>query len=248
MGVSQRTSASIGVGMLLAAVLAWAMVPRVGVVEPAPDLQALIPKQFGDWQLVDTGLLQMDLSPRTQEGEEPSMTQPYDQTLMRTYRNSKGESVMLAVAYGRQQRQEIKIHRPELCYLGQGFKVLSRRETHLPYGDGAIPAVRLATSNGRRLEPVTYWMRMGNHVVTDAWQSRLHILKEGLLRRIPDGVLVRVSTAAPISTEALQSEYRLQQEFLLAFLAGVDSAADFFTGKLESSAPVKQTFPLLQRS
>ncbi len=38
---------------------------------------------------------------------------------LRSYVNANGDVVMLALAYGRHQRQEIKIHRPELCYTSQ---------------------------------------------------------------------------------------------------------------------------------
>lgn len=247
MDVSQRVSLWVGAGMLLAAVMAAAMVPNNSAPTPMPDLEALIPKQFGDWQAIETGLLQIAVEPRREDGES-ILNQPYDQTVMRTYRNSKNEQVMLAIAYGREQRQEVKIHRPELCYASQGFKVLSRKETLLPYGDGAIPAVRLITSNGRRLEPVTYWVRMGDSFVTDAWQSRLHILKEGLLGRIPDGILVRVSNAAPMTVQTLHTDFHLQQEFLADFLDSVDASSGLFTGTLESLVPGAARFPLLQRS
>jgi len=42
---------------------------------------------------------------------------------MRAYQNSQGQIVYLALAWGEQQRQEVKIHRPDLCYVAQGFKV-----------------------------------------------------------------------------------------------------------------------------
>jgi len=244
--VSRRVSVWIGAGMVLAAMLAWAMVPRARMTQPVPDLESVIPKQFADWRVVDAGLLQMDLMPRLEDGDEPRLDQPYDQTLMRTYRNSRGDTVMLAVAYGREQRQELKIHRPELCYISQGFKVLSRRRVQLSFADGAIPAVRLITSNGRRLEPVTYWMRLGNSFATDAWQSRLRILKEGLLRRVPDGVLVRVSTAAPLMAESVSEDFRLQEAFLRDFRASVEANSDLFTGTLESLLPESRSFPLLK--
>lgn len=232
--------------MALTAMLAWTMVPRVSVTQPVPDLETIIPKQFADWRFVEAGLLQMDLTPRLADGDEPRLDQPYDQTLMRTYRNGRGDTVMLAVAYGREQRQELKIHRPELCYSSQGFKVLSRRPVQLSFADGTIPAVRLITSNGRRLEPVTYWMRLGNSFATDAWQSRLRILKEGLLRRVPDGVLVRVSTAAPLMAESVNEDFQLQQAFLRDFRASVEANADLFAGTLESLAPESTSFPLLE--
>ena len=64
------------------------------------------------------------IDPRSQRPGETDPEAPYDDVLMRSYTNAHGEVVMLALAYGRHQRQEIKIHRPELCYTSQGYAVL----------------------------------------------------------------------------------------------------------------------------
>jgi EpsI family protein len=182
------------------------------VPEGAVNLEQMVPHDFKGWREVRTGIIQMDLSPR--DGEERTMDQPYDQTLMRAYVRDDGAMVMLALAYGRSQRQEVKIHRPEGCYVAQGFAVKSKKADALEIAAGTQVSVnRLLTENGRRLEPVTYWIRIGDKLTSNAWESRTVVFLEGLRGRIPDGMLVRVST--PLSPGAdVSAAYAVQDAFL----------------------------------
>ncbi len=66
------------------------------------------------------------IDPGKGTADEPNMDRPYDDVLMRAYGNSQGDIVLLAVAYGRNQRQEVKIHRPDVCYTAQGFQLVER--------------------------------------------------------------------------------------------------------------------------
>jgi EpsI family protein len=214
----------IGVAMIVASGLAIALTPsRHLVPEGAVDLQAMIPHDFGTWRELKTGIIQMDLSPR--EGEERTMQQPYDQTLMRTYVRNDGAVVMLALAYGRTQRQEVKIHRPELCYVSQGFMVKRKSSEMVEISQGAsVPVHRLLTGSQARLEPVTYWIRIGDRLVSSAWESRAAIFLEGLQGKIPDGILVRVST--PVSAGAdVPATYAVQDAFLKDLLNVLSGSA-----------------------
>jgi EpsI family protein len=204
--------------MLSAALQAVALAPtRYAVQKSEIDLEALIPRKFGDWREVESALIPMDLTPR--DGEAATMDQPYDQTLQRTYVRSDGQRVMLALAYGRVQRQEVKIHRPELCYVAQGFEVGRKETVALSFGeDLAIDAVRLIARRPHRLEPVTYWVRIGSTIPQNAWQSRWEILRSGLQGYIPDGMLVRVSQALE-EHAATDGSYEVQSHFLADLLA-----------------------------
>lgn len=101
------------------------------------DLNALVPKEFGEWREVRSAFVQVDLTPR-RDGEEAERTtdSPYDQTVIRTYVRRAGATVMLALAYGSKQRQDVKIHRPELCYVAQGFQVGRKEHAPLALSDG----------------------------------------------------------------------------------------------------------------
>jgi EpsI family protein len=211
----------VGIAMVVASGLAIALTPtRHAVPEGAVDLERMIPKQFGPWKQVETGIIQMDLAPR--DGEETTTDRPYDQALMRTYVRDDGAVVMLALAYGRTQRQEVKVHRPELCYVAQGFEVRSRTPIQLRLDDQMqVSAYHLVTGNDKRAEPVTYWIRIGDKMPSNAWESRAEIFREGLLGRIPDGLLVRVSSATRPS-DPIDAAYQQQSEFLSDLWRSVD--------------------------
>ena len=131
---------------------------------------------------------------------------------------------MLALAWGSKQRQEIKVHRPDLCYAGQGFQVIEQENTPLKLSpDTNLVATRMLTKGASRLESVTYWIRIGNRITLNSWQSRLEILKEGLHGRVPDGILVRVSQALP-PTASLERSYQTERNFLEELYAATDVA------------------------
>src|SRR6185295_754125 len=97
----------------------------------------------------------------------------YDDLLMHTYRRADGQQVMMTIAYGRNQTQELKLHRPELCYYAQGFEVhtLGRRTVQLTPAR-TVSSLALLTRNRTRIEVVTYWIRIDERITENAWQTR----------------------------------------------------------------------------
>jgi EpsI family protein len=210
------------VAMLGAIGLGHLMTPTTSMSPPgAVDLEAMVPKQFGSWTFVPSAVTQVDLSVK-RDGDEGSNTRVYDQVLMRTYRNPQGQSVMLALAWGRQQRQEVKIHRPELCYIAQGFRIESSRPLE-GLGDGSVRGTTLLTASTRRFEPVIYWVRIGDTLSSSAWQTRLYILREGIAGRIPDGILVRTSQVMRNGSQ-VEASLEVQRQFLADLVAAVPPA------------------------
>lgn len=190
----------------------WAT-PRLLGVEDAPRLEDTVPRQFGDWKELPNPYAQVSLS----TGLDPSMDQPYDQTVMRTYVNSQGRRVMLALAWGKRQRQEVKIHRPDLCYVAQGYEISSLTPhtfASLPTGKTVQGKHMVATST-KGGEAVAYWIRIGGIYSESALETRSHILREGFAGRIPDGILVRASHVIRSPDEA-QALFPVLEQFLAA--------------------------------
>lgn len=214
-----------GLAMLAAATAAVMLVPEdFDVAGGAVDLDALVPAELGAWREVRAAVPQVDLTPRRQgEARERTTDDPYDQTVMRTYARADGAGIMLALAYGTRQRQEVKIHRPELCYVAQGFAVVPGGAVPIVFEDGrAVTATRLVARSDRRVEPVTYWIRIGREITTSALDSRLAILREGLKGRIPDGVLVRVSSAYALADAGTGRAYEAHDDFLRALVGAIE--------------------------
>ncbi|WP_428419880.1 exosortase B [Methylibium sp.] len=205
-----RHAAALLVLSLLAATGAWQLAPRLPAAAALPDLAAAIPTRFGDWTLVPTPYPQVNLAVAT-PGDN-STDRPYDQTVMRTYANAAGQQVMLAVAYGRNQRQEVKIHRPELCYAAQGYAVTAQRPASFSaIGGSSTPVTgrQLYAESARAHEAVAYWIRIGNLYSDSAWATRWHIVAEGLKGRVTDGVLVRASMLVRSGEEAESAQAQL---------------------------------------
>lgn len=183
--------------LLATSVIAYLLTPTEILNPPlSQPLAELTPRAFGDWKELPTNNVQVDLVPR--KDGQPNKFGPYDDSLLRTYQNSKGQVVMLALAYGRTQRQEVKIHRPELCYVAQGFLAKQLKETNFGnfnnLSSTSVIGKNMIAEGPDRTEAVSYWIRIGDEYSKNAWQTRLHILKLGLSGNVPDGILVRVST------------------------------------------------------
>lgn len=175
-------------------------------------LEQIIPKQFGAWREIDTGVKPI-INPRL----ESIIQKIYSQTLSRTYTNDKGGLVMLVIAYGEDQSDSTGLHYPEVCYPSQGFQVKPFGQGLVSTKFGDVRVKRLIANRGDRIEPITYWTTIGNKVVVGNKETKFEKLKYGIHGVVPDGVLFRVSSVGLDSN----TEFRLQQEFLMDIISNV---------------------------
>src|SRR2546421_2910509 len=128
------------VAILSAAAMAEAIRPRelLASSQVAPDLEKIIPRDFGQWHLVPNVGLVTPSEPGAYLERELS-TRIYSQEVARGYADSAGQLIMLLVAYGPVQNYRLKSHLPEVCYGAAGFRVSAKTVTHLNYQDGAAP-------------------------------------------------------------------------------------------------------------
>jgi EpsI family protein len=208
---------AIGAAILIlaAAGLAQIMIPRELMARGQDKfaLEDVVPRQFGAWKEVPGGRLVVPPDPNA------LANQIYSQELGRAYVDREGHVVMLMLAYGPSQSDRLQLHRPEICYVSDGFQVSPTFETKLSFGGSAntLRIKRLIAQRGPRFEPVTYWMRVGDEVATGVLDRQLIKLKYGLRGIIPDGTLVRVSTVGLPEAQA----YSLQERFIRDLLTAV---------------------------
>ena len=128
------------VAILSAAAMAEAIRPRelLASSQVAPDLEKIIPRDFGQWHLVPNVGLVTPSEPGAYLERELS-TRIYSQEVARGYADSAGNLIMFLVAYGPVQNYRLKSHLPEVCYGAAGFRVSAKTVTHLSYRDGAAP-------------------------------------------------------------------------------------------------------------
>jgi len=227
-----RTGPAFAVAfVLIAALMSWlgfALQPKLqGVSFTQADFDRMFPSEFGDWKEVKT------ITPLVSAANPGELTfnQPYDAQIMRTYRNSQNQVIMLAVAYGQNQRQDIKVHRPEVCYSAQGWEVADVAAHDFPLkSTGGVPitGMKMTALDKRhgRTEAVSYWVRIGDTFSQSGMTQRLHILSQGLKGKRSDGVLVRFSQHVR-SGMTMDESYRLQAQFAQDFLAGLTPEARF---------------------
>lgn len=220
----------VAAAMFAGAGLAVAVKPTDRMAEHRPpiNLETAIPRSFADWR-IDTSLAPVTVSPDVQA----ELDKIYSQTVTRTYINSRGERIMLAVAYGGDQSRTTQVHKPEVCYPMQGFQISPLATGTLDTPAGPIPIMRLVATQGQRVEPITYWIAVGDTVVRGTLEQNLARLKYGLTGTVPDGILVRVSN---ISRDA-DKAYALQQRFISQMLSAMPKMeAARLIGKYSESA------------
>lgn len=155
-----------------------------------PNYTALMPEAFGEWKL----LPQIRLVVPTDD--DALANRIYSQMIGRAYADKAGNTVMLLLAYGPNQVDRLQLHRPEICYVAEGFRVSGLRPTTLEVEPGRAPleVSKMVARREGRTERITYWMRIGDHVVSTLFRRQLTTTAYGLRGVIADGVLVRVST------------------------------------------------------
>lgn len=185
--------------------------PQITSKSQIPDLESLVPKQFGRWVL-DTTVVPLAVSPEVAQ----TLGTIYDATLSRTYVEPTGQRVMLSIAYGANQSRALQLHKPEVCYSAQGFRVSEQRQGQWQFDGITVPTMHLVGKLGQRVEPVTYWMRIGDDIARGWYEQNVIRLKYGTRGQIPDGVLFRLSTISPDANAAYDIQRQFAQEMLAA--------------------------------
>ena len=211
--MNRRLLASVALGLAMAgtSALTVALTPtrKVAATRDSFSLEQIVPKRFGNWR-IDESIVPLTPDP----GQTAQIAALYDQTLGRTYVNDAGQRVMLSIAYGGDQSKQLQLHLPEVCYVAQGFAMVREDQGQLATGFGTVPVKRLVARQNARNEPITYWVTIGDKAVMSGLDQKLQRLVYGLTGKIPDGMLVRVSTMGADDAAA----YRVQERFVRQML------------------------------
>lgn len=213
-----RTAVALAALMCSASVIATFGQPAATAERRAAGilLETAVPRQFSDWQIDPSQATQV-VNPQTQQ----LLDKLYGQVLARTYVNRSGYRIMLSLAYGSDQRGALQAHKPEACYVAQGFSLLRNDTSDINTSYGHIPGRRMSTQLGSRLEPVTYWFTLGDQTVRSRFERRMAEVRVGLTGQIPDGLLFRVSSIDIDPARAYAEHDRFVND-LLAALAPTD--------------------------
>ncbi len=217
---------------VLALVMCAAPIAAGSMRPPPPPpvanfLEAMVPTTFGEWREVqEVGQINPEI--------EDMLRKIYAEVLSRTYVNKTGYKVMLSIARSANQIGIQQAHRPEVCYPAQGFKLRGEMEVggKLTTYYGSIPVNRLTASSGSRVEPVTYWLTMGDQVVDSQWDKRIVQIRAILTRENPGGLLFRVSSIDGDPKGA----FAMQQKFVADMMESVSAEGRSRLAGLRESA------------
>jgi EpsI family protein len=202
------------VAMIAAAALAYVMTPHrlMARTHEGFNIDAHVPRSFGGWAELP-GLQAIKPPPDGLEAEI------YNQEVARAYVDKDGHAVMLMIAYGESQSDRLQMHHPEVCYSAQGFRVTKPVTTKFDWSPDSkpIPLTSLIATREGRIEPISYWMRIGYDVTNSNWARNALKLQYGLRGWIPDGALFRVSTLGVPEDQSL----RVQEKFIRDLLNAV---------------------------
>ncbi len=206
----------LGFLMIFSAALTLALTPTEKLADQKEKiiLEAMIPTQFEDWK-IDESILPVQVDLETQA----KLDQIYNQTLARTYVNSRNERVMLSIAYGGDQSDSLSVHKPEVCYYVQGFEITKSFTEELNTQYGKFPVKHLLAIKGNRIEPITYWITVGDRAVSPGIEQKIQQIRYGLTGKIPDGMLVRISSI----DNNHQKGYDLQKLFIENLFTAINS-------------------------
>ena len=203
-----RIKALVALALMVAALAvahAWRPTAKLADSRPKVVLDAMFPKAFGSW-VEDTRMPVQLVSPDAQA----VIDKIYNQTLSRTYVNPQGERIMLSVAYGGDQSDATRAHRPEVCYPAQGFQILASQDSGINLGTRTLRVRQLQSRLGGRVEPISYWITVGDQITLSGTEQKLAQLSYSIRGVVPDGMLVRVSSIDPNTAKA----YALHQSFV----------------------------------
>jgi len=196
--------------MVLTALSAAQLSPVAVTPAAAPDLEAMLPDEFGGWRRTPLGAAVLPAESELGPGEAVAY---------RAYQDDLGRIITLVAAYGPPLGDSVRLHRPESCYVAQGFAIVDRTVGAIETSGGKTPVVRLAAQSPSRKEAVTYWLRSGPGFVTSAPESQLIVLRSGFGKPL-DGALIRVSTI--YGGDPL---FDAHERFLREFAAALDDDA-----------------------
>lgn len=217
--MSGITTKNLLIGLVLLAVAITAVMIKPGKVvagqDPEINLETMVPKQLEGWHLDET-TVPLQVSP----DQEAALKKIYSQILTRTYVSSHGQRIMLSVVYGDGIDRQLDVHRPEYCYAAQGFQVSQYTDQLIQTLFGSLSVRRLVASKDQRIEPISYWIKVGDKALSSTFERKLQKIKQGLTGQASSGMLVRVSSIGNDNELA----YKEQEGFINAMLQAMPDA------------------------
>jgi len=216
--VNSRRAVLIGTACVLSSGAALALKPRrkISLLPAGTKLSDILPRKFGEWDSRDVSDLYAPETP------DSLVARLYGETVARLFTDRQsGATILMFMAHGDSQSNELQLHRPEVCFPAFGFSLTSSAPVELQIRKGVtLPARRLLAQSSVQRQAVLYWTRLGEYFPVSVTEQRLNRLTAAMHRYIPDGLLARFSMVEPDAGSAFAEISR----FVPALLAEIPKA------------------------
>jgi EpsI family protein len=186
----RRRDILISAACAAAAGLAYELKPHKHVsLQGSAKLEQIVPSRFGDWVSKDVSDL---VAPTTPDSFAARL---YNETVGRVYSHpSSPLQVMMLLAHGSTQSNNLQLHRPEVCYPAFGFAITHAESIRVSLAAGIdVPSRRLIALAPERREHIVYWSRLGEYLPVTGAEQRLDRLTTSMHGIVADGLLARFS-------------------------------------------------------
>src|SRR6185312_13118870 len=165
-----RRDLLIGVACCLRSGAAYALKPRRQTTLMGGDkkLNDILPRTLENWTSRDVSDL---VAPETPDSLAARL---YGETVGRIYRQqSTGDEVIMLMAHGDVENNELQLHRPEVCYPAFGFAITESAPLTLALSSSVtVPCRSLVAKSSDRQETILYWTRLGETFPTTVAEQR----------------------------------------------------------------------------
>lgn len=194
-----RRGAILGAAFVACAGLTAFRQPLEGVSPISTKAFAVsIPTKVGGWTAEKSSEVVL-------AAPDESSDKLYQNLETRIYSGAELPAIMFLCAYSNVQKNDVQVHRPEVCYPASGYPITKNVAEKITVGKQNINARFLIADRGGLQEMILYWTRVGESFPVD-WQSqRIEMAKANLSGTIPDGTLFRVSMISDNETDAKKS-------------------------------------------
>lgn len=136
------------------------------------------PKKIDGWRASDMPL-----------GENDYKALGTKNVIMRNYKNRKGVSVILYIAYSESNRQVA--FPPEISYLGSGATIVKKSVEEITPD---VDATKIIVEKSDTRQMVVYWFKVGNQYTKRYLKQQLKIVIGQMLMRKTPSAMIRLST------------------------------------------------------
>jgi EpsI family protein len=232
--MTSRRSFVLGAACLFGAGSAYALKPKrkLSLLSAGKKLSDIVPASFGGWTSHEVSDL---VAPETPDSLAARL---YGETVGRIYQqDTTGAQIMMLMAHGEVESNELQLHRPEVCYPAFGFTLSQSQPLQILVGGSvSLPGRMLVAHSSERQETIVYWTRLGEFFPSNVTEQRLERIETEMQGYVADGLLARFSVTGDDSAASLDVMAKFIPK-LVANVATVQRAA--IIGSLRASQLAK---------